>query len=147
MRLLYRDWRPTLLARTINRFWCWYAGLGLPPGFMVALEIKGRRSGRPHTTVVLTTDHAREQYLVSMLGNESAWVRNARANPDAVIRHGRKRHVRLVEVPALERAPVLKEYVRIASSGRKHFPVSPGALLSEFEAIAEHYPVFRIDPR
>ena len=147
MRMLYRDWRPTRLARTVNRLSCWYAGLGLPPGFMVALKVKGRRSGRPHTTVVLTADHDGEQYLVSMLGNESGWVRNARANPDAVIRHGRRRNVRLVEIPVSDRAPVLKEYVRIASSGRTHFPVAPGSPLSEFEAIAEHYPVFRIDPR
>ena len=68
------------------------------------------------------------------------------ANPDAVIRHGRRRSVRLVEIPASQRAPVLKKYVRIARSGRRHFPVAPGAPLSEFDAIADRYPVFRIDP-
>jgi hypothetical protein len=30
---------------------------------------------------------------------------------------------------------------RVASSGRRHFPVAPGAPLSEFEAIADRYPV------
>jgi hypothetical protein len=35
--------------------------------------------------------------------------------------------------------------VRIASSGRQHFPLAVGAPLSEFEAIAERYPVYRID--
>jgi hypothetical protein len=36
--------------------------------------------------------------------------------------------------------------VRIASSGRQHFPVAVGAALSEFQIIAERYPVYRIDP-
>ena len=82
-----------------------------------------------------------------MLGNNSSWVRNARANPEAEVRHGRRRSVRLVEIPASQRAPVIREYVRIARSGRRHFPVALGAPLSEFDAIADRYPVFRIDPR
>jgi hypothetical protein len=41
---------------------------------------------------------------------------------------------------------ILREYVRIAQSGRLHFPVTVGAPLSDFEAIAERYPVYRIDP-
>jgi dienelactone hydrolase len=47
---------------------------------------------------------------------------------------------------AARSAPILREYVRIASSGRQHFPLPVGAPLSDFEAIAEHYPVYRIDP-
>jgi hypothetical protein len=36
--------------------------------------------------------------------------------------------------------------VRIALSGREHFPLPAGAPLSDFEAIAGQYPVYRIDP-
>ena len=147
MRMFYRGWRPTSLARVINRLWAWYASAGLPPRWQVALEVKGHRTGRVHTTVLVTAEHADSRYLVSMLGEASGWVKNARANPNAIIRHGRQEHVRLVEIPAAERAPVLQEYVRVAISGRRHFPVAPGAPLAEFDAIAEHYPVFRIDPR
>ena len=35
--------------------------------------------------------------------------------------------------------------MRIASSGRQHFPLPVGAPLSDFEAIAGRYPVYRID--
>ena len=147
LRRFYRDWRPTRLARIVNRLYGWYSAAGLPPSYMVVLTVRGRTSGRPRTTVVVTPEHAGHQYLVSMLGEGSSWVKNARANPDAQIRHGRVRDVRLVEVPAAERAPVIKEYVRIASSGRLHVPVEPDAPLPEFEAIADRYPVFRIDPR
>jgi len=48
-------------------------------------------------------------------------------------------------VPPAERGPILREYVRIATSGRHHFPVGVGAPLSEFQAIAERYPVYRIE--
>ena len=87
-----------------------------------------------------------KSYLVSMLGPGSDWVKNVEAaHGDAVIRHGRRRCVHLVAVSAEERAPILREYVRIASSGRRHFPLRVGAPLSDFEGIAERYPVYRID--
>jgi hypothetical protein len=96
--------------------------------------------------VVIATAAGR-RYLVSMLGPRSDWVRNVEAaHGDAVLRQGRRRRVRLVPVPPEQRAPVLREYVRIASSGRQHFPLPAGAPLSEFAAIAERYPVYRIDP-
>jgi hypothetical protein len=44
--------------------------------------------------------------------------------------------VRLVPVPPEERANILREYVRVASSGRKHFPLPIGAPLADFAAIA-----------
>ena len=37
-------------------------------------------------------------------------------------------------------------YVHIASSGRQHFPLPVGVALAAFEAIAERYPVYRIEP-
>jgi hypothetical protein len=62
-----------------------------------------------------------------------------------VISHGGSVRVRLVPVRAEERAPILREYVRVASSGRKHFPVHVGAPLADFAAIATRYPVYRIE--
>jgi hypothetical protein len=86
------------------------------------------------------------RYLVSMLGEGSDWVRNVEAaHGAAVIREGSRRAVHLVAVPPSERGPILREYVRVATSGREHFPVRVGAPLAEFEAIAERYPVYRID--
>jgi hypothetical protein len=69
------------------------------------------------------------------------------AQGDAVIRQGRRHRVHLVAVPPDQRAPILREYVRIASSGRQHFPLPApvGAPLPDFEAIAGRYPVYRID--
>jgi len=95
--------------------------------------------------VVATVEGKR--YLVSMLGPDSDWVKNVEAaRGEAVIRQGRRRLVHLVAVPPEKRAPILREYVRIASSGRQHFPLPIGALPSDFQAIAGRYPVYRIEP-
>jgi deazaflavin-dependent oxidoreductase (nitroreductase family) len=146
MRLFYRNWRPTRLGRWANRFACWWSGLGLPPRFQAALEVHGRTSGRVRSNPVVIATVEGKRYLVSMLGPESDWVRNVEAaQGDAVIRQGRRSRVHLVAVTPEQRAPILREYVRIASSGRQHFPLPVGAPLPDFEAIAEHYPVYRID--
>ena len=59
-----------------------------------------------------------------MRGPGSDWVKNVEAaQGDAVIRRGRRRRVHLVAVLPEQRAPILREYVRIASSGRQHFPL------------------------
>jgi len=51
-------------------------------------------------------DVAGERYLVSMLGEDVAWVRNARAaGGNVVLRHGASEEVRLEEIPAERRAP------------------------------------------
>jgi deazaflavin-dependent oxidoreductase (nitroreductase family) len=148
MRVFYRDWRPTRLGRWLNRLSGVWSGLGLPPKIMATLEVRGRRTGRRCWNPVVITSVAGERYLVSMLGWRSDWVKNVEAaGGRAVIRQGRRHRVRLELVPSEQRAPILQEYVRIAPSGRQHFPVAVDAPLSEFEAIAERYPVYRISPR
>ena len=146
LRLFYRGWRPTRLGRAVNRLAAWWSGLGLQRA-QATLAVRGRTSGRWRSTPVVIASVDGTDYLVSMLGARSEWVRNVdAANGDAVIRQRRPRSVHLVPVPAAERAPILREYVRAATNGRAHFPLPVGAPLSEFEAIAERYPVYRIEP-
>lgn len=148
MRLFYRDWHPTRLGQVVNRLSGWWSALGLPPSIQAVIEVRGRVSGRSRSTPVVIATWEGQRYLVSMLGPGSEWVKNVEASGGvAVIRRRKRENVRLVPIPtADERAPVLREYVRIAASGRQHFPLRVGAPLSEFEAIAGRYPVYRIDP-
>jgi hypothetical protein len=147
MRMFYRGWRPTWLGRWVNRFQGWWSGLGLPPSIVAALEVRGRVSGRWRSNPVVIVAVGSKRYLVSMLGPQSEWVKNVEAaHGDAVIRQGRRQQVRLIPVPPEVRTPILREYVRIATSGRQHFPLRLDASLGEFEAIAGQYPVYRIDP-
>ena len=147
MRLLYRDWRPTLLGRWVGRLMIWWYGLSPSPGNAAVLEVKGSASHQKSTVPIVVTTVDDKQYLVSMLGPGSNWVKNVEAaNGDAVLRQAPPRSVHLVAIAPNERALILKEYVRIAASGRKHFPLAVGAPLSEFEKVAARYPVYRIDP-
>ena len=147
LRFFYRDWRPTRIGRWANRFAKWWTGLGFASKESAILEVRGRMSGQPRSTPVVVATVEGRRYLVSMLGPESDWVKNVEAaHGDAVLDQRGRHAIHLVSVPLAERAPVLSEYVRVATSGRHHFPIAVGAPLSEFQALADRYPVYRIDP-
>jgi len=86
-----------------------------------------------------------ERYLVSMLGEHVNWVQNVRvAGGRAVLRSGRPEEVHLEEVPAEQRAPILRAYLQYAPGARPHVPVSKDAPLAEFQKVAPAFPVFRV---
>ncbi len=144
-RWLYRNGRPNRLARAINAGWAAIHSLGIAPNYLVTLVVRGSRTGRliGFPLAMVTLDG--ERYLVSMLGNDAAWVRNLRAAGGyAVLRHGKTEQVRLMPVPADERPRILKLYLRRAPGARPHMPVDKDAPLEAFAAIAGDFPVFRV---
>lgn len=146
-RLFYRDRRPTWFGHWVSQFFCWWARVGLPPRSWVSLNVRDRVSGRMRADAVVVPTVAGERYIVSMFGEISDWVQNLEAaDGSAVISHGGSRHVHLERVPPEQRAPILREYVRVASSGRTHFPLPVASPLADFAAIAPLYPVYRIEP-
>jgi hypothetical protein len=143
---MYVGGRGNAVARRFARFWALVLGTGLLPRRWVTLEVVGRRTGRMTRFPLGMADWQGHWYLVSMLGNRCNWVRNVRAAGGLVtIRHGRSHNRRLVEVPVHHRAPILKRYLEKVPGARPHVPVDPKASLAEFEEIAEHYPVFRVE--
>jgi hypothetical protein len=146
LRFFYRDWRPTRLGRIWNGVFAWVSARGLAPQILITLQVTGRNSGRLRSTVLVVASHEGQRYLVSMLGDGSEWVQNLRAaGGEAFIRRGRSCPVVLTEIPPEARAPILKAWCKIATSGRHHLPVPHDAPVSAFEAIAADYPAFRID--
>lgn len=144
-RRLYRGKRPGSVARILNTVQARLAAHGIGPSRVVTLNVRGRKTGRLISMPVVVADYDGGRYLVSMFGNNSAWVRNVRAaGGDAVIRHRTRETVHLHEVPAGQRPAILKRYLELAPGARPHIPVDPAAPLSEFERIAADYPVFRI---
>jgi F420H(2)-dependent quinone reductase len=145
-RWLYRDGRPNLAGRLINRADAAIYGSGLVlPNRLAVLAVPGRRTGRVITMPVAIADYEGERYLVSMLGEDANWVRNVQAaSGHAELRHGRSESVRLEEVEPGARAPILRRYMAVAPGARAHFPLDRHAPLSEFEQIAANFPVFRI---
>jgi hypothetical protein len=85
---------------------------------------------------------------VAMLGENANWPRNVRATAGrAVLRHGRREPIRLDEVDAADRPPILRRYLAVAPGARSHIPVSMNASNEEFATIAAEIPVFRITAR
>jgi hypothetical protein len=111
--------------------------------------VSGRRSGALHSLLVTWVEHDGDRYLVTMPGEEPQWVKNMRAGGGIVtLRHGNRRgQVRLQEVGASERAPILRAWYRFtgrSTNPRRHFKLSRTAGLEAFERIAADHPVFRL---
>jgi deazaflavin-dependent oxidoreductase (nitroreductase family) len=124
---------------------------------VITLEVPGRRSGVIRRTNLVLLDHDGEQYLVALAG-ESEWVRNVRAAGGRVVlsRRRQRRAGTLVEVPAKDRAPVIRAYLLragrrpgsapVAREARDYFRVSSDLTLAEIGGVADRYPVFRVVP-
>ena len=144
-RWLYRGQRPNRVARLLNRAWAAVGSSGVASNYLVTLEVKGRKSGRTISLPLVMAIMDGQRYLVSMLGENVDWVRNARAaGGRAVLRHGRREEVQLEEVPVGQRAPVLKAHLQRAPGARPHIAIDKDAPLSEFEKITAAVPVFRV---
>ncbi len=144
-RWLYRGKRPNRVARLVNAASARLAAAGVAPAQLAMLEVTGRRTGKTIAFPVVVADYQGERYLVSMLGEDTNWVRNVRAaGGRAVLRHGHREVIRLDEVPAGQRAAILRRYVECAPGARSHIPAGPDTPLAEFGHIAADYPVFRI---
>ena len=144
-RWMYRGQRPNRLARILNRAWATLGAWGVAQNYLVTLEVKGRRSGKVAAFPMVLVTVEGQRYLVAMLGEKVAWVRNLQASGGrAVLSHGRREEVRLDEIPAARRAPILKQNLQRAPGARPHISVDKHAPLSEFEQIAATIPVFQV---
>jgi hypothetical protein len=85
-----------------------------------------------------------QRWLVAPYG-EVGWVKNARAACEVILTRGRRSEtVKVVELPADEAAPVLKQYLTHIPVVRPFFDVTPRSSLQDFAAEAPRHPVFRI---
>jgi deazaflavin-dependent oxidoreductase (nitroreductase family) len=121
------------------------ASSGVASNYMVTLEVTGRKSGRTVSLPVVVAIVDGKQYVVSMLGENVHWVHNVRAaGGRAMLRSGGREEVHLEEVPAGQRAPILKAYLQCAPGARPHVPMNKNAPIAEFEKIATAFPVFQV---
>jgi hypothetical protein len=145
LRAMYEGSKGNATARRFARVWAAVFSWGFQPKRWVTLEVPGRKSGRTTQFPLGMADLDGQWYLVSMLGEGCNWVKNVRANRGyATLRHGRSVTCHLIEVPTEDRAPIIKRYLNQVPGGRPHIPVDRLAPVSEFEAIAKEYPVFRV---
>lgn len=144
-RWLYRGKRPNWIARILNRVGAVIYSLGIAPNYLTTLEVTGRKSGRTISLPVVLAVVDGQRYLVSMLGENIQWVQNVRAaGGRAVLRSGGPEEIQLEELPADQRAPILRAYLQRAPGARPHVPVNKDASLAEFQTIAAAFPVFHV---
>ena len=108
------------------------------PSLISKLSVRGRSSGRWHTTPVAVLDHDERRYLVSYRG-ASDWARNLQtSHTGRLTQRGRTEEITVVEVPVAERAGLLEVY-------RARYGKMPtvGEVLRALPDPADH-PIFQI---
>lgn len=139
-----KTYHVTPTIRFFNRMMKWVIWIGIAPGQMDILTVKGRKTGKTYATPVSLVQEAGKRYLVSPYG-EVNWVLNARAtNKVALSRKTRTEFVHIQELSAEESAPILKIYLTREKIVRPYFDVTPDSSLEDFVVEANHHPVFLI---
>ncbi|MDH6246274.1 nitroreductase family deazaflavin-dependent oxidoreductase [Mycobacterium sp. OTB74] len=115
----------------------------------VVLTVPGRTSGEPRSTPITPMVIDGQRYVVGGLP-KADWVRNARAAGAGTVTQGRhKQQVGIVEVPAEQARPLLRQFPVLVPSGvgfMKNVGLVTGPNPDEFEALAGRCAVFRLDP-
>ena len=137
--------RPSRIEALFNRLMGRLVAIGLGPGYMRVLDVRGRKSGRVLSTPVNLLELDGAQYLVAPRGNTN-WVRNARAAGRVKLRRGSSSfNYRVEEIPPEERPDVLKAYLSAyAREVRRYFSVQDGADREAFLAASAKHPLFRL---
>lgn len=140
--------RPPWWLKYVNKVMIALNRTGLFNDGPVVLTVTGRKSGKPRSTPITPFEVDGRRYVVGGLPG-SDWVRNAQANPDAVLARGRTREaVRMVELPVEQARPLLRQFPVLVPTGvgfMKNAGLVTGPHPDEFEALAGRCPVFRFD--
>jgi deazaflavin-dependent oxidoreductase (nitroreductase family) len=108
------------------------------PALLAQLSVRGRRTGRWHTTPIAVLEHKGDRYLVSYRG-ASDWARNLEVSHSArLTQRDKVEEIDVEDVPLAERAKLLDAY-------RDRFGKLPtvGPVLRALPDPADH-PMFRI---
>jgi deazaflavin-dependent oxidoreductase (nitroreductase family) len=120
---------------------------GLPLGSLTLLSVRGRKSGKVHTTPVALVEQDGTSFLVAAFG-EVSWVHNLRAAGSAQLTRGRRTEgIEVVELEVREAAPILKQFLtsyHMVPFIPPYFDVTPRSPLADFEREATRHPVFRL---
>ena len=136
---------PTPVEKFFNRVMGAMVGLGIGPGYMYILQVRGRKSGKLFSTPVNVMDVNGKRYLVAPRGR-TQWVRNAEAAGSVDLKRGSAKQTwHLRAIPENERPELLKMYLeRYAGAVQRYFSVKAGSPVEAFRALAAQYPVYEL---
>lgn len=131
--------------RIFNRAFGVLVGLGFGLRHNYLLQVRGRRTGRVHSTPVNVLELDGRRWLVAGRGR-TQWVRNAEAAGEVVLRKGwRRQRLRLRPVADADKPRVLSAYLdRFRLTVQRYFPIPAGSPPTEFAGVADRYPVFEL---
>lgn len=138
---------PSPLERIFNAALGVLVGLGLGLRHNHLLQVRGRKTGRVHSTPVNVLEVAGRRFLVAGRGR-TQWVRNAEVAGEVQLKRGRSRQrFRLRAVPGDEKPPILSTYLdRFQPTVQRYFPIPAGSAPDSFARIADRCPVFELLP-
>jgi deazaflavin-dependent oxidoreductase (nitroreductase family) len=118
---------------------------------MTLLTVRGRKTGKRHTTPVGLFEYDGRRYIFGTFG-EASWVRNLRAAREATITRGRRRSsVVATELPTGEAASVLQNVLtpffrsRMMSQFlRMGYELKPESTMDDFLKEARRHPGFEL---
>ncbi|MBX7435519.1 nitroreductase family deazaflavin-dependent oxidoreductase [Mycobacterium sp. Y57] len=142
------DPKPPWWLKPMNRVFMAVTRLGLVREGPLVLTVTGRRSGKSRSTPITPFEVDGQRYVVGGFPGAD-WVRNAQANPAAVLARGRIREqVRMTELSAEQARPLLRRFPDLVPTGvgfMKTAGLVTGPNPDEFEALAGRCSVFRFD--
>lgn len=130
--------------RTVNVLMKTMVQLGIGGKTTYLLTTTGRKTGQQRTTPVILVETDAERWLVSPYGMV-AWVHNVRAQPEVILRHGRRAEtLHAEEVDSETAGPVLQRYVRNVRVTAPFFDATGDDPVEKFVEEAPRHPVFKL---
>jgi deazaflavin-dependent oxidoreductase (nitroreductase family) len=138
---------PTPFEKLFNRVFGFLVGMGLGFSHNYLLEVRGRKSGKLHSTPVDLLEQNGRRYLVAPRGR-TQWVRNAEAAGEITLKKGSTRaRFRLSPIPDAQKPEILKAYLdSFKREVQTYFPVPAGSPPEAFAELAPNYPAFELLP-
>jgi deazaflavin-dependent oxidoreductase (nitroreductase family) len=136
---------PSATEKNFNRLFGFFVGLGVGFSHNYLLQVRGRKSGKIHSTPINLLELDGRSYLVAPRGR-TQWVRNAEAAGEITLKRGStRRKFRLRTISDIEKPPILKAYLdTFPREVQRYFVVTAGSPPESFVAIVASYPAFEL---
>lgn len=137
--------KPAALDRFFNRAFGFLIRIGIGLSHNYLLEVRGRKSGRVHSTPVNLLELGGREYLVAPRGF-TQWVKNVIASGQATLVRGlTRREILLKPVPDEAKPEILKTYLdEYRKTVQRFFPVQADSSVEAFQPLESRYPVFEV---
>ena len=141
-----KTYRTSGATRLINSLFRTLTRFGLGASYRYILTVKGRKTGRLHSTPVDVLEVGGDRWLVSAYGPTN-WVANARAAREVTLsRGGRSQQFEVEEAAPTAAVPVLRSYITEIRVTRPYFDARPSSTDEEIAAELPKHSVFRLVP-